>query len=84
MVTVATFLTPPGVVTRSLAVSVGKALLAGACMAGVAYLLRGITPFVAAPLALLSYFVSLWALRGIEPEQVAALRQFLDRKLKRA
>lgn len=84
MVGTAMLLCPKGIVNRSLAVSMAKATLAGVCMVGVAYLLRGLSPFLAAPVALAAYVGSLWLIGGVEPEQLDAARGLLQRKLRRA
>jgi O-antigen/teichoic acid export membrane protein len=83
MVGTAMVLSPKGIVDRSLATTMVKAGLAGVMMVGVAYLLRGWNPLLAAPPALAAYAGGLWLLRGIEPEQIDAVRGLLQRKLNR-
>ena len=59
-------------------------LVAGAVMAGVAYLTRPLLgPFLSAPLALVAYGLALWLTGGIEPEQVDLVRGFAGRKFGR-
>ncbi len=84
MVSIALALAPKGVLDRSVAVTVGKAVLAGGAMAVVAYFLRWLTPFVAAPISVVSYFVALWAVGGIDKEQIEAVRGQLQRRFGRA
>jgi hypothetical protein len=83
MVSIAIALTPKGVLDRSVAITVGKAVLAGGVMVGVAYLLSFLSPFLAAPVVLLSYFVALWAVGGIDKEQLQGVKEQLRRRLDR-
>jgi O-antigen/teichoic acid export membrane protein len=83
MVTAALFMAPRGVVGRAVAVTVGKAAAAGTAMAGVAWLLRDLSPYLAAPVALATYFGALWAVGGIEREQLESIKQGVLRKLSR-
>jgi O-antigen/teichoic acid export membrane protein len=76
-------LLPRGTVGRPLLTSVGKALLAGVVMTGVGVALGALTPYVAAPIALAAYFGTLWLIGGIAPEQIAAVRGLISRKLGR-
>jgi O-antigen/teichoic acid export membrane protein len=77
------WLTPRGVVDRRLMRSIGLTLAAGAVMAGVAVLLRGATALVAAPASMLAYFATLWAMGGLEEQQIGMLKAIIDRKLGR-
>ena len=63
--------------------SVGLTVAAGGVMALVAILLRGATVFVAAPASVLAYTVALWAMGGIEEDQVAMIKSMFARKLGR-
>jgi O-antigen/teichoic acid export membrane protein len=77
-------LAPRGIFDRRFARSVGLAVLSGLAMVLVASALKSITPFVAAPLAVLAYGAALLATGGIEKAHVAAIRGFVGRKLSRA
>jgi O-antigen/teichoic acid export membrane protein len=83
MVGVALFLVPKGVLDVTVAKVAGKATLAGAAMIGVAYLLRNLTPFVAAPVAVVTYFLALWRAGGIDPAQLESVKQKLRQRLGR-
>jgi O-antigen/teichoic acid export membrane protein len=74
----------PGVFDRSVWIGLLRALLAGAAMAAVGYMLASVTPFVAAPIALTVYLVTLWAVGGLNKEQLGILREAIARKRKRA
>jgi hypothetical protein len=52
-------------------------------MALVARLLRSVTPFVAAPVALLAYGAALWLTGEIGPAHVAKIRGVVQRRLAR-
>ncbi|MEO8905005.1 MAG: oligosaccharide flippase family protein [Polyangiaceae bacterium] len=78
------FLLPKGVIDKRLARSLLFALASGAVMALVARLLKGFSPFLGAPLAVLAYVIALWATGGVEKQQVAAVRAFVSRKFSRA
>jgi O-antigen/teichoic acid export membrane protein len=56
----------------------------GLAMAGVAWLLRGVTPFAAAPAAVTAYGVGLWLTGEIDRTHVAKITGFVSRKLARA
>ena len=71
---------PKGMFGMRFVRQLGPLVLAGACMAGTALLLRWLTPFVAAPIAVAAYAAALWFSGGLEPDQVTALRGFLVRK----
>jgi O-antigen/teichoic acid export membrane protein len=76
-------LLPRGAINRSLAVSVFKAVVAGAAMTGAGIALGRLTPYVAAPISLAVYFGCLWVIGGIAPDQIAAVRGLVTRKLRR-
>jgi Na+-driven multidrug efflux pump len=59
-------LAPRSLFNRGLARSLGLAFVAGVAMALVALLLRGWSPFLGAPLALLAYAVTLWGIGGLQ------------------
>ncbi len=83
MVGAGLWLTPKGVFDRSFLKSALKVLLSGAAMLGAVWALKGINPFVSAPIALLSYGLCLWAVGGIDKDQVEILRGYIGRKLRR-
>ncbi len=84
MVGAGMLLVPSGVLDRSVALSLLRAALAGVAMAGVARLLGGITPYVAAPLAGLAYVAALWAVGGLSGSQLALFRAAISRRRSRA
>jgi O-antigen/teichoic acid export membrane protein len=86
LVVVAGFiLLPKGVLGKSALRSMALALASGVVMAVVSIVLRRfMSPFIAAPLAVAAYAVSLWATGGIEKSQIAAIRGFFGRKFSRA
>jgi O-antigen/teichoic acid export membrane protein len=74
------FLLPRGILTSSVALSALKALLAGAAMAGAAWLLRGhLNILVAAPISLVVYGGVLYLIGGIDAQQLAMLRSVARR-----
>ncbi len=83
MVGAALTVAPPGILDRLLLKTLLIAAIGGAAMAGAARLLSGITPYVAAPLAVAAYFGCVWVMGGIEPEQVAMFRSAIARKARR-
>jgi O-antigen/teichoic acid export membrane protein len=83
MVAAGIWLCPAGIFDRSVVRGIGLALVAGGAMVGTARLLSGLTPFVAAPIAVIAYFACLTLTGGIEKEQVEAVRKLLARKLGR-
>jgi O-antigen/teichoic acid export membrane protein len=68
----AIWLAPSGLLERSLAKTVLQTLAAGVGMAAVAWLLRGLSPYLAAPISVLAYGGCLWLLGGLD-------REFLER-----
>lgn len=58
--------------------------LSGLVMAAVAWLLRSITPFVAAPVAVVSYGAALWLTGEIDRSHVAKVTGVITRRLSRA
>ena len=76
-------LMPRGILSWKLAKSIGRALAAGCAMIGVGIATERLTPYVSAPLALATYFGTLWLIGGIEPSQVEAVKQLVGKKLAR-
>jgi O-antigen/teichoic acid export membrane protein len=76
-------LIPRGTLNLALLKGLGKACLAGIAMTGVAIALGSLTPYVAAPIALATYFGALWLVGGIEPAHIEAVRGVIARKMAR-
>jgi O-antigen/teichoic acid export membrane protein len=77
-------LVPRGVLDRSVFRTIALTLLSGAAMALVAFVLKGrITPFVAAPVALLTYFATALVSGAITKSQRDAVLDVLRRRLGR-
>jgi O-antigen/teichoic acid export membrane protein len=83
MVVVGIWLLPRGIFDRSVLKGIALAAAAGAVMAVTARLLSGITPFVAAPLSVVAYFVCMRATGGLDKEHVEMLTGAIARRLKR-
>src|SRR6266545_840390 len=77
------WLTPRGVFDRPLRRQLLLALVAAGAMAAVARLLSGFSSFIAAPFALSTYAVCLWATGGLDKEQVEVVRSIVARKFSR-
>jgi O-antigen/teichoic acid export membrane protein len=84
MVVAGVWLAPPGILDRSLVRGLGLALLAGGAMVLVARCLSGTTPFIAAPISVLAYGLCLWAIGGLDSEQLAMLRNAIGRRFARS
>jgi len=83
MVSAGVALLPRGVVDRALALRLLRALLAGGAMGALARLLASLTPWLAAPLSVLSYGLALWLLGGVETSQIQAAWHLIRRRLPR-
>jgi hypothetical protein len=57
--------------------------LGATAMASIAWLLRGLTPFVAAPLSVVGYCVAVWLTGGVDRDQMDKLFAFFRQKLSR-
>ena len=77
-------LMPRGIFDARLRRSLFFAILAGSAMAAVAWLTRSVTPFVAAPAAVIAYVAALGILGEIDRSHVAKVRDVIARKLSRA
>ena len=77
-------LAPSGIFNAKLRRTLFFAVLAGGAMALVAWLLRALNPFLAAPVALLAYGAALWATGEIDRSQFERIRNVVMRKLSRA
>ncbi|HEX2674759.1 MAG TPA: polysaccharide biosynthesis C-terminal domain-containing protein, partial [Polyangiaceae bacterium] len=75
---------PAGVFDARLRRTLLLTAAAGLAMGGVAWLLSSITPFVAAPVALLAYGAVLWTTGEIDRSHVAKVTGVVTRKLSRA
>jgi O-antigen/teichoic acid export membrane protein len=81
MVGAGVWLAPVGFFDRGFARGILRGLCAGGAMTAVAMALSRVTSFVAAPIAVGSYVISLWAMGGLGGQQVALLREALSRKV---
>ncbi len=80
MVGIGVAMLPSGIVDRALGRRLLLALCAGAGMWLVARLFAFVTPWLAAPLSVLAYAACLYAIGGIEPSQIAAIRSIFRRR----
>ncbi len=80
MVVSAIWICPKGIFGRALVRQLLLTVVAGGAMVGAARLLSGITPFVAAPIAVLAYVACLSATGGLTKEHLQMLRQIVRRK----
>lgn len=74
------WLLPKHVLDRALLRRLSSAIFGGALMAAVAWALRDLSSFVAAPLSILSYLVGIWLTGGIDTELLREGRALLKRK----
>jgi len=77
-------LAPAGIFDAKLRKTLFFALLAGIAMSLVAWLLRGINPFLSAPVALLAYVAALFATGELDRSTIAKVQGVVMRKLSRA
>jgi PST family polysaccharide transporter len=77
------WLTPRGLFNRALLKSLTLMLIAAGAMFGVGWLLRSLTPFVAAPIAVVAYAGVLWAIGGVDKQQVQMVKDVIARKTRR-
>jgi len=84
MVAAGIWMAPRGVFGRPFALSLARVGAGGLAMAGVSRLLLPVSPFVGAPLAVLAYFGCLWAVGGLDKEQLGGLKALFARKAERA
>jgi hypothetical protein len=80
MVGAAIYLSPKGLLNRALGVSIVRAAGAGLAMGLVAFLLRGFSSFIGAPLAVIAYGLALWAVGGLTRAQLETFRAAFRRK----
>jgi O-antigen/teichoic acid export membrane protein len=84
MVTIAIALFPQRLFDRKLVLILLRSAVAGGAMVVVARLLSIISPFIAAPLVLLTYVGVLWAIGGVERSQIELLRNAIAKRRARA
>lgn len=77
-------LAPRGLFNREIGKSLLLATLAGGAMAGVAFLTKPISLFLAVPAALLTYGLLAWFSGAVQPSTADLIRGFVARKLKRS
>jgi O-antigen/teichoic acid export membrane protein len=83
MLGIGVWLAPKGMFSRALLKPLALATLAGGVMGLTAWLLRWLTPWVAAPIGVTVYFAVLWFTGGITAEQITPLKSFIGQKLRR-
>ena len=79
----ALYMMPRGVINRELTRTLGKGVLAGVAMAGVALAMRSFNPWLIAPLAVAAYFGALYMLGGVDMAQVRRLTAGVTSKFTR-
>jgi O-antigen/teichoic acid export membrane protein len=84
MLVAACVLAPRGLFERTLLRPLALAALSGGAMAFVAWLLRWLSPWLAAPVAVSAYAVALRVTGALDDEQLATLRELVRRKRSRA
>jgi O-antigen/teichoic acid export membrane protein len=84
MLGIGIWLAPRGLLSRQLARQLALTALAAGAMGLVAFALRWLSPFLAAPIAIGAYIASLWVTGGLRKEQLGPLADFVSRKLRRA
>jgi len=83
LVAVALYMIPHGVINRALAKVLGKGALAGIAMAAAALGLRSVNPWLAAPVAAVVYFGTLYAIGGVDMTQLNRVTDGIKNKLAR-
>ncbi len=83
MVGAGILLLPRGIVDLGLLRRLLLAMLAGGAMWLAAHLMRGLTPWLAAPLSVVIYVLAAWAFGAIETSQIQAARAVIGRRLGR-
>jgi len=84
MVTIAIALFPQRLFDRKLVLILLRSAVSGGAMVVVARLLSIISPFIAAPLVLLTYVGVLWLIGGVERSQIELLRNAIAKRRARA
>jgi O-antigen/teichoic acid export membrane protein len=83
MVTAGIALMPKAVFDRELMTGLARLAVAGGAMFGAGHLLADMSPFLAAPIAGLTYLVSLRAIGGLKAEQLQLFKEIVSRKARR-
>ena len=83
MVAAGVWLAPAGIFDRGLVLGMARGLVAGGVMSAVALALSRVWAFGAAPVAVTSYGLCLWAVGGVGKPELALLREALSRKVDR-
>jgi O-antigen/teichoic acid export membrane protein len=83
LVAVALYMIPHGVINRALAKVLGKGALAGIAMAAAALSLRSVNPWLAAPVAAVVYFGTLYLVGGVDMIQINRVTDGIKNKLAR-
>lgn len=83
MLAVGVWLSPRGLFDGKFIKRLLYVCLAAGAMAAVAYALRGLSPFIAAPLAVIGYGATLWLSGGIDQAQREFIRNAIGRRLNR-
>jgi O-antigen/teichoic acid export membrane protein len=76
----AVWIAPRGIFDRDFLGSALLTVLAGAAMIAAGWLLRGISPFLAAPISVLAYAGVLLATGGMDKQHLLAIRGFVTRR----
>jgi O-antigen/teichoic acid export membrane protein len=84
MIGVGIWLSMDGVFNAKVIKGIGLSFLAGGAMVGVALALRWVSPFVAAPIAVLAYVGGLYVVGGLDEEQIQTIRAAVARKARRS
>jgi O-antigen/teichoic acid export membrane protein len=79
MVAAAVWICPKGVFGRPLVRQLLLTVVAGGAMVLAARLMKGLTPFVAAPIAVCAYVACLWATGGLTKEHIGMLRKIVKK-----
>jgi O-antigen/teichoic acid export membrane protein len=80
MLAVGLYLLPRHIFDHSYWRSYASVIFAGAVMAAIAFALSALTPYAAAPVALLGYLGCLWLTGGVDKIQIALLASVVRRK----
>jgi O-antigen/teichoic acid export membrane protein len=83
MLVVGVWLSPRGLFGFKLIKRLLYVAMAAGAMAGVAYALRALNPFIAAPIATITYGATLWLSGGIDDAQRELIRNAIGRRFKR-
>lgn len=79
MLAAGAWIAPRGILDRGVLRTMACALLAGAAMAGVAHLLAFLSPWIAAPVSVVTYLGALLATGGTDRQQLRALMRMMKK-----